>query len=128
MTLPQLFFLKEEQRKFFEYLGSSEDVNNFETQFTTRNNTPLWVILSWRRVSDNQVSCSVIDINQRKSAEHTSEENYTRYQRVTEASPTSILITRDQKILYTNPAFPIFSGYTAEELAGKDLLELIHRD
>ncbi|MDO9550649.1 MAG: PAS domain S-box protein, partial [Methanoregula sp.] len=128
MTLPQLFFLKEEQRKFFEYLGSSEDVNNFETQFVTRNNTPLWVILSWRRVSDNLVSCSVIDINQRKSAEHTSEENYTRYQRVTEDSPTSIIITRDQKILYTNPAFHVFSGYCAEELAGKDLLVLIHND
>jgi PAS domain S-box-containing protein len=103
-------------------------VNNFETQFVTRNNTPLWVILSWRRVSDNQVSCSVIDINQRKSAEQTSEENHTRYQRVTEDSPTSIIITRDQEILYTNPAFHAFSGYNAEELAGKDLLSLIHNN
>jgi PAS domain S-box-containing protein len=31
MKLPELFFSKDEQRKFFEYLGSSRDVNNFET-------------------------------------------------------------------------------------------------
>ena len=86
MTLPQLFVSKEEQRKFFEYLGSSEDVNNFETQFAAKNGEPLWVNLSWRRVSDNQVSCSVIDINKHKCAEQAAEENYTRYQQVTELS------------------------------------------
>ncbi len=128
MTLPQLFVSKEEQRKFFEYLGSSEDVNNFETQFMTRGGEPLWVNLSWRRVGDNQVSCSVIDIHQRKCAEQAAEENFTRYQQVTEDSPTCIIITRDQKIMYTNPAFHHFSGYTAEELAGKDLLSFLHAD
>lgn len=128
MTFPQLFYSKEEQRKFFEYLGSSADVDNFETQIVTHNKEPLWVNLSWRRISDNQVSCSVIDINMRKCAEQAAEENYTRYQQVTEGSPTGIIITRDQKIIYTNPAFQIFSGYDTDELAAKDLLELIHHD
>jgi PAS domain S-box-containing protein len=128
MTLPQLFAAREEQRKFFEYLGSSEDVNNFETQFVDKNQVPLWVNLSWRRVSDNQVSCSVIDINKRKLAEQAADENSTRYQQVTEGSPTCIIITRDQKIVYSNPAFHQFSGYDAGELAGKDLLLLIHND
>ena len=128
LTLPRLFFSNEDQRKFFEYLGSSEDVNNFETQFIGKDKEPLWVNLSWRRVSDNLVSCSVIDINKRKCAEQAAEENYTRYQQVTEGSPTSIIITRDQKIVYTNPAFQTFSGCDADELAGKDLLLLIHND
>ena len=70
------------------------------------------------------MSCSVIDINKRKCAEQAAEENYTRYQQVTEGSPTGIIITQDQKIVYTNPAFQIFSGYDADELAGKDLLVL----
>lgn len=69
MTLPQLFVAKEGQRKFFEYLGSSEDVNNCETPFALKDQEPLWVNLSWRRVTDNLVSCSVININQRKCAE-----------------------------------------------------------
>ena len=128
MTLPQLFFAKYGQRKFFELLGSSEDVNNFETQFIAKNQDPFWVNLSWRRVSDNQVSCSVIDVNQRKCAEEAADENFTRYQQVTEGSPTSIIITSDHKIVYTNPAFHHFSGYDAGELAGKDLILLIHND
>ncbi|MFA4850710.1 MAG: PAS domain-containing sensor histidine kinase [Methanoregula sp.] len=128
MTFPRLFFCQEEQRKFFEYLGTSADVENFETQFVTQNKEPLWVNLSWRRISDNQVSCSVIDINKRKCAEQAAEENYTRYQQVTEGSPTGIIITQDQKIVYTNPAFQLFSGYDADELAGNDLLVLIHND
>ncbi len=128
MTLPLLFFSNEDQRKFFEYLGSSEDVNNFETQLIGKDKEPLWVNLSWRRVNDNLVSCSVIDINKRKCAEQAAEENYTRYQQVTEGSPTCIIITSDQKIVYTNPAFQTFSGYDADELAGKDLLLLIHND
>jgi PAS domain S-box-containing protein len=70
----------------------------------------------------------VIDINKRKCAEQAAEENYTRYQQVTEGSPTCIIITSDQKIVYTNPAFQTFSGYDADELAGKDLLLLIHED
>ena len=87
---------------------------------------PLWVNLSWRRVGDNQVRCSLIDIHQRKCAEQAAEENFTRYLQVTEDSPTCIIITRDQKIVYTNPAFHHFSGYTAEDLAGKDLLSFLH--
>jgi PAS domain S-box-containing protein len=128
MTFPQLFVYKEEQRKFFEYLGTSEDVNNFETPFVARNQDTLWVNLSWRRVSDNQVSCSVIDINDRKCAEQAADENYTRYQQVTEGSPTCILIIRNQKIIYSNPAFHLCSGYSADDLDGKDLLTLLHDD
>jgi len=128
MTLPRLFFSNEDQRKFFEYLGSSEDVDNFETQLIGKDKEPLWVNISWRRVNDNLVSCSVIDINKRKCAEQAAEENYTRYQQVTEGSPTCIIITSDQKIVYTNPAFQTFSGYDADELSGTDLLLLIHND
>jgi PAS domain S-box-containing protein len=128
MTLPQLFISREEQRKFFELLGSSEDVTNFETQFVAKNQAPFWVNLSWRRVSDNQVSCSAIDINKRKLAEQAADENFSRYQQVTEGSPTCIIITRDQKIVYTNPAFHHFSGFNAGELNQKDLLSLIHND
>ncbi|MDO9033574.1 MAG: PAS domain-containing sensor histidine kinase [Methanoregula sp.] len=128
MTLPRLFVSKDDQRRFFEYLGSSEDVINFETQFISKDKEPLWVNLSWRRVSDNLVSCSVIDINKRKRLEQAAEENYIRYQQVTESSPTCIIITSNQKIAYTNPAFQNFSGYDADELAGQDLLMFIHND
>jgi PAS domain S-box-containing protein len=47
------------------------------------------------------------------------------YRQLTEKLPTSILVVRNGKILYTNPAFSIFSGYTRDEIIGKNLLSFI---
>jgi len=125
MSFSQLFFTKDGQRKFFENLGSSEDITDFETSFVTRNNEPFWVNLSWSRIDGNLVSCSVIDINQRKLAERAAEENYLEYKQVTENSPTGIVIVNDNKIGYVNPAFTVFSGYAPEELLDSDIRSLI---
>jgi len=125
MTFSRLFLTKDGQRKFFEHLGSNENITNFETSFVTKNNEPFWVNLSWSRIDGNLVSCSVIDINQRKLAERAAEENYLEYKQVTESSPTGIVIVRDNKIVYVNPAFTLFSGYSIEELLDSDFRSLI---
>jgi PAS domain S-box-containing protein len=128
MHFSALFSTPEEQRVFYERLGSNEDITNFETRLATKSKEPLWVALSWRRITENMVSTSIIDINSRKLAEEAAAENYAQYEQVTENSPTSIVILRDQKIAYTNPSFTRFSGYSPEELLGKDLLALIHEE
>ncbi|HEX3001830.1 MAG TPA: PAS domain S-box protein, partial [Methanoregula sp.] len=122
MTFSQIFCTREEQRRFFEYLGSSEDVVNFETQLRSNKGDAVWVNLSWSRIDGNLVSCSVIDINQRKLAEQAAEENSLQYQQVTDHAPTSIIVLKEGKITYANPTFRAFTGYELEELAGKDLL------
>jgi PAS domain S-box-containing protein len=126
MTFAQLFEAKEEQRRFFEYLGSSEDVVNFETTFLSKGGEPVWVNLSWSRIDGNLVSCSVIDINQRKLAEQAAEENFTQYKQVTENAPTCIIIIRENRIVFANPTFRAFTGYEPDELIGKDLRPIIH--
>ena len=128
MTFPQLFATKDEQRRFFEFLGSSEDVTNFETQFLSRTKGILWVNLAWSRITGNLVSCSVINIDERKCAEEEAKENYLQYKQVTENAPTSIVVLRNNTIVYVNPSFLAFSGYDAEELLGKDLFPLIHHE
>ena len=121
-----LFATPAEQRVFFERLGSSADISNFETRFLNHAKEPVWVELAWRRTSENMVSCSVLDINTRKLAEQAADESTARYRQVTESSPTGIVILSDAKIAYTNPSFTRFSGYSPEELRGKDLLTLVH--
>jgi PAS domain S-box-containing protein len=74
------------------------------------------------------VSSSIIDIDSRKLAERAADENYSQYKQVTENSPTSIVILRDEKIAYTNPSFTRFSGYSPADLLGKDLLTLVHEE
>ena len=126
MTFAQLFQTREEQRRFFEYLGSSENVLNFETTFLSKGGEQVWVNLSWSRIDGNLVSCSVIDINQRKHAEQAAEENYTQYRQVTENAPACIIILKGNRIVFANPAFKTFTGYDPDELMGNELQPLIH--
>jgi len=86
------------------------------------------VNLSWSRIDANLVSCSVIDINQRKLAEQAAEENSRQYQQVTDHAPTSIVVLREGKITYANPTFRSFTGCEAEELMGKNFRDLIDPD
>lgn len=44
------------------------------------------------------------------------------YRQLTEKSPTSILVIKNDSILYANPAFVSFSGYTDTEITGKNLI------
>jgi PAS domain S-box-containing protein len=128
MHFSDLFSTPEEQRVFYEHLGSNADITNFETHLLTKSLEPFWVALSWRRVTENLVSTSIIDINSRKLAERAADENYSQYKQVTENSPTSIVILRDEKIAYTNPSFTRFSGYSPADLLGQDLLTLVHEE
>jgi PAS domain S-box-containing protein len=128
LQFSSLFATPGEQRVFFERLGSSADISNFETRFLDRAKEPVWIALSWRRITENMVSCSILDINTRKLAEQAAEESGARYQQVTESSPTGIVILKDEKIAYTNPSFTRFSGYAPEDLLNKDLLTIVHEE
>ena len=48
------------------------------------------------------------------------------YRQLAEKSPTGILVVRNGNILYTNPAFSVFSGYNDSEIIGKYLLSFVH--
>lgn len=128
MTFAQLFYSKEEQRRFFEFLGSNEDVIIFEARFVRKDGTPAWVNLSWSRIDGNQVTCSIIDIHMRKQAEQDAEENHTQYQQVTEHAPTSIIILKDNRIVYINPSFRNFTGYEPAEILGKELQSVMQEE
>jgi len=128
LNFPDLFASSDEQHRFFERFGSNEDISDFETRLITREKNLFWITLSWRRITDNMVSCSLIDINTRKNAEAAADEHFAQYKQVIESSPTGIIIVRDDKITYTNPSFTHFSGYSPAELLGKDLLKLIHEE
>ena len=128
MTFPQLFSSTEDQQRFFESIKSGEDTKNIETIFVTRDKGPIWVNLSGSRITENLVSCTVIDINKYKLAKQAADEIDAQYKLVADNLPTCIIIIRNQMIVYTNPSFEVFSGYTREDLMGKDPISLIHPD
>ena len=128
MTFPQLFSSTEDQQKFFESLKSGEETQNTETIFLTRDKGPIWVNISGSRITENLVSCTVIDINKYKLAKQAADEIDAQYKQVADNFPTCIIIIRNQMIVYTNPSFEVFSNYTRKDLMGKDPISLIHPD
>jgi PAS domain S-box-containing protein len=126
VTFAELFFSPEDRQRFFEYLGSSQKVSHFETRFVAKNKKITWVNLSWCRIIGNLVSCSVMDLNKYKLAEEEANDNYAQFRQLTDGSPTSIIIIRNQKIVYANHSFVIFSGYDPVELLDKETTPIIH--
>ncbi len=126
MTFPLLFSSPEDRQKFFESMKSGDDTKNIETMFVTRDKGPIWVNLSGNRITENLVSCTVIDINKYKLAKQAGDEIDTQYKRVADSFPTCIIIIRNQMIVYTNPSFEAFSGYSRKDLMGKDPMSLIY--
>jgi len=128
MSFHKLFQTNEDQHRFFERLGSGQDIMDFETCFVTKNNTPFWVSLSWNRIDRNLISCLVIDINSRKRAYQADKDTFIQYKQITEISPMGIIVSQNNKITYTNPAFSAFSGYDRDYLVGRELAGIIHPD
>lgn len=123
-----LFPTRDFQRSFFEQLGSGENTRNFVTCFLTKSGDSHWVNLSWSRIDDILVSCSVIDIHAQKLSEQSAKENAAQYRQLTESSPTGIVIIDKKEIIFANPAFIVFSGYGETECLKKTFEEFIHKD
>ncbi len=123
-----LFQNHDEQHRFFAELGSGEDIKNFETALVTKTGEPCHVILSWSMIDENSVSCSAVDINECLLPRTVADDAYTQYEQVTENSPVGIVILKDRKILFVNPAFSAFSEYKPDEIIGTELSALIHSD
>ena len=126
MTFSQLFSTTEDRERFFASLKSGGETQNIETIFVTRDKGPIWVNLSTSRITENLVSCTVIDINKFKLAKQAADEIDSQYKQVADNFPTSIVIIRNQMIVYSNPSFEEFSGYSRKDLMGKDPISLIH--
>jgi len=128
MTLPDLLSSPEEKERFARAVASGEETRSFETVFMTREKEAVWVNLAWNRITENLMSCTVEDINKFRLARMAADKIDAQYRQVTDSLPTCIVIIRDTMIVYANPPFEVCSGYTQEELQGKDPMSLIHPD
>ncbi len=120
-----LFFIEREKERFLERIDKNKETADFETRLATAGGAACWVNLSWSMIDEHTVSCTAVNINARKLAEKLNNDNMMKYRQLTENSPTSILIVQNGIILYANPTFTEFSGYTPAEVIGKELVRFL---
>ncbi len=125
MTFPSLAFTPREKKRFLDRVETHEDCENFEIRFRTKEGDSCWVNLSWSAIDTRTVSVTIVNINARKLIEAANNDTMMKYRQLTENSPTSILVLQDGQIRFANPAFCAYSGYSPQELEGKDLLFLL---
>jgi len=114
-----------EKDRFLESVEKNEAMENFETRLATKSGAGYWVNLSWNTIDETTISCTAVNINDRKIAEKLNNDNMMKYSQLTENSPNGILLIQDGIIRFSNPSFSVFSGYSKNELAGKTLEEFI---
>jgi PAS domain S-box-containing protein len=72
------------------------------------------------------VSCILENITEKKRTEERVVESEERYRKLVERSPDTILLHRDGKILYANPAaFSLLDASRADEIIGKPLFDFV---
>ena len=127
------FFVSNDKRTIFnlflDKVFSSKANESCDVTLSTRGKLPMYVHLTGI-VARNGEQCivTVEDITESRimTALQQSEQ---RYRAVVEWSPYSIVIHRDLKIIYVNPAaIKMFGASSAEDFVGTKILDRVHPD
>ena len=118
-----------------KYFKGEVDFYECESRMKHKNGQWIWVldrgkVNEWDE-NGNMLMMSGIheDITQRKIAEIKLQESEHRYRSLVEWSPETIIVHRDGKIIYVNPAaVKTFKEDSIDDLLGKPIFDWIHPD
>jgi PAS domain S-box-containing protein len=106
----------------------------FESEHRMRHTSGRWIWVVGRGKithslpdgSGKRISGTMQDITARKQAEQSLRESEDRYRKLVEISPDAVLLHRDGKIIYVNPAAVRLAGArSTEDLVGRDILDVV---
>ena len=107
--------------ELFETLLGAARVKNFETEFCQKDGSRRWARLNMRPFFKDSELLHVDGIIQDITESKQAEETLIKLSHAVEQSPVSIVITdRDGNIEFVNPKFTQLTGYSAEEVLGKN--------
>ena len=128
------FFVSNDKRTIFnlflDKVFSSKANESCDVTLSTRGKLPMYVHLTGI-VARNGEQCivTVVDITESRIMMTALQQSEQRYRAVVEWSPYSIVIHRDLKIIYVNPAaIKMFGASSAEDFVGTKILDRVHPD
>lgn len=122
----------EEGKRFVELIRSSSGGDKLEARILTRNDEKHDVMLAVERIDyggETAVLAYTHDITRRRRAEVALEESQERYRSLVEISPDAVLIHREGRIVFVNPAGArLFGAEHPERMVGVPVLDIVHPD
>ncbi|MCH8325416.1 MAG: PAS domain S-box protein [Bacteroidetes bacterium] len=116
-SVKELYFNEKERKYFLERLKEKGSLSNYEFSGKKKDGSLIWVLVNVNLLEENIIQGTIIGITERKEAE----KKILRLSRGIEQSPNMIIITDlDGNIEYANPKITEVTGYTQEELIGKN--------
>jgi PAS domain S-box-containing protein len=119
-------------QRLADYLEGRTSI--FESEHRMRHTSGRWIWVVGRgRITHSladgsctRISGTMQDITARKQAEQALRESEDRYRKLVEISPDAVILHRDGKIIYVNPAAVRLAGAgRSDELVGKNILDIV---
>ncbi|MBU5636253.1 PAS domain S-box protein [Geomonas sp. Red69] len=119
---PQLYVDPKRRDELYAMMIQRQNVKNFEVEFYRNDGSKIWVNLSTRPTFDDSGVLAYIDgIMQDITERKRDEDSLRKLSQVVEQSPVSIVITDTSgRIEFVNPKFVQLTGYTLEEVVGRN--------
>ncbi len=138
MTFQDITHIDDLQRDL-EYLDRllTGEITSYSTEkrYVRKNGSDVWIHLTVSAVGDlsgrlKYFITNIVDITERKEAEEALIQSEERYRAVVEQSTEGLYLVEGdtRRILETNPALQNMLGYTAAELRGMELHEIVAHD
>ncbi len=129
------FVTEDDVKRLEEYhrirrINSEAVPGNYEARVVDSGGSIKNILISAAMIPGTKKSViSFLDITEQKRFEHKLKESENRYRRLVEYSPYSIMVHREGKFEFLNPAgIELFGAKIMEELVGKPILQFVHPD
>ncbi len=119
----KLYLVHSDRNRFIDLFKKKKRIENFENEYISRDGRIIYVLENAIGEFDKagkliQIRGYIVDITERKKAE----EELRKLSRAVEQGPASVVITNPQgEIEYVNQKFCTQSGFSREEVTGKNL-------
>jgi len=118
--------------RYYQQRVSGEDAPvHYEIRIITKAGAVKWLELSQTLIEwhgESAILGTGYDITERKAAEKALQESESLFRLLAQMTQALIYIHRNSKFIYVNPSTIRLTGFSADELQGKNILELVYPD